>query len=260
MDTSNPAPPTRRKTLKLRYRSQWLLAGIIIAVLYLLMATLVIWRHCLWASPQAAAAAYLKALQHRDPVGIYLYSHMLGPRLAGMMAKSNLTEQQRRQLWAKDLVRWQGEFSKGQLANDPVRRERQLINPHTKITPVHPQDYRAEVRLDGDLYLASYPDVPGQTYHFYYRLAYPTAQAAPPVQVLQNVHTAPKRRIKSVVIHLEVQRRPEVQGWPAWLLERDWLRRLEAVVPAGLFSKNKPERVWAVKLNFNVDKLTLETF
>jgi len=261
MTTSEPLLPRPGPGGKIRStRTRWLIAGIILASLYLLLATVVIWRHCLWAQPQAAANAYLRALQQRDATGIYLYSHLLGPRLAGMMAGSNLDEEQRRRLWAKDFVRWQAEFSKGNLASDPVRRERRLVAPGTRIEAVFPQEYRAEVNLDGDLYLASFHDVPGRSYHYYFRLSYPSPQVAPPVGVLQNVRTDRQRRIKSVVVHLEVQRRPEVRGPQAWLLECDWLRRLEVLVPAWLFAENDPARVWAVKMSFNVDKLTLETF
>ncbi|RME19656.1 MAG: hypothetical protein D6806_17915 [Deltaproteobacteria bacterium] len=246
----------------MRKRLAWGLG--VLAFVYLALAVMVTARHAVWCDPAQAADRYLEALRKKDAAGIYLFSHMLGPHLSGMMEKSNLGAEEKKLLWAKDFNRWREEFSKAGGRGhslDPMRREAALVASASAIEQVSPGDWRSvEYDQDGE-YLASFRDVCGSVHHLYYRLAYRDARSAPPVSILENVRTARSRRIKSVVVRLEVTRRPEVGGLRALLIGWCWLDRLRAIVPAGLFARSaEPHEVWAVKLSLAVDKLKLETF
>jgi len=232
-----------------------------VVVIYLLLGMPICLRTMWWAPPEQAASAYLKAIVQRDPIGIYLYSDMLGPQLAGMMAKANMDSEVRRHMWAKDFTRWKDEFEKGGQAQDSTKRERRLLHGQVEIEPVPAGDFKAEVDRDGVQDLVSYHDVPGETRHFYYKLTYPSPEVAPPVAILDNIHTGKQRRIRSVIIRVEVRRRPDVEPPATWLLGWDWL---DAVAPAfplrHLFGPTRPEEVWMAQVSFAVDKLSLDTF
>lgn len=230
-------------------------------IVYLLAGLPVCLRTMWWAPPQEAAQAYLKAIVERDATGIYLYSDMLGPHLAGMMAKSNMADDGRRHMWAKDFARWKGEFEKGGEAQDSLKRERRLLHGQVEITPVDGREFKAEITRDKVSQLESYTDTPGETHHFYFKLTYPSAEVAPPVGILDNLNTGKQRRIRSVVIRVEVGRRPDIEPPATWMLELDWL---DAIAPAfplrHLFGPANPEEVWMGQVSFAVDKLSLDTF
>ncbi len=237
------------------------LAIVVVACIYLGIGALVCLRSVWFVPPRMAADAYLRAIMDRDATGTYLYSDMLGPNLAGMMAKSNMSAEARKHLWAKDFVRWKAEFEKGSKANDSLKRERRLLHGQVMLTQANGDDYKAEVVRGEEIDLESYKDVAGRFYHHYYRLDYPTRGVAPFVGILDNIRTGRKRRIRSVVIRVEVARRPDVGAPRSWLLAWDWLDTIAPAFPVRhLFSPTGPEEVWMVKVCFAVDKLTLETF
>jgi len=237
------------------------IAVIVFALLYLLPGTVVFMRHLWWSDPQLAARAYLESLRKRDAVGIYLYADMLGPKLSGMMSKSALSEEQKKHLWAKDFVRWKAEFERGGESMDSLRRERELINPDAELDAIHPESYKAEVSKGDSLNMVTYSDDPGRTYHVYYQHSYPDPEKAPRVALLQNIGSGPGRKIESVIVRLEVSRRPEVGPLKATLLTWDWLEKFEFLYPVALFAgESDPSEIWGVKLSFNIDKLTLKTY
>jgi hypothetical protein len=237
-----------------------LILAIVLAAVYLLAGTAVTLRRTTLASHEKAASQYINALRDRDLTAIYLYSNMLGPHLAGMMEKSGLSEEQRKNLWAKDFARWKWEFERGTKAKDALRRERTLMDPSVRIVPTDVGDYKAEVHDGVDLNLASYHDVPGTIYHHYFQLIFASASQAPPVSVLSNVRTGRQRRIKSVVVRVEVSRRPDVSWIRGQLVEWDWLEEIGFLFPAILDPPDDPSGLWMTNLSFDVDKLTLETF
>jgi hypothetical protein len=109
-------------------RRKWIaIAGLALGLPYLALGTLVVLRSSHWADPCRAARDFLDALRKRDAVGIYLYADMLGPRLSGMMEKSNLSSDEKKNLWAKDFGRWREEFEKGSKSMDSLRLERALL-------------------------------------------------------------------------------------------------------------------------------------
>jgi len=243
-------------------RRKWIaIAGLAFGLPYLALGTLVVLRSSHWADPCRAARDFLDALRKRDAVGIYLYADMLGPRLSGMMEKSNLSSDEKKNLWAKDFGRWREEFEKGSKSMDSLRLERALLPPEVSISRLHPDDYRAEVRSGEDLNLVTYQDVPGEFYHCYFRLEFPSAERAPAVELFQNILTARQRSIKSVVVRVEVKRRPEIGTIESELLKWTWLDKISWLYPTGLFSaQSDPAKLWSAYLSFNIDKMTLETF
>ncbi len=243
-------------------RRKWVtIIGLVLGLPYLALGTLVVLRSSRWADPDLAARDFLNALRKRDAVGIYLYADMLGPRLSGMMEKSDLAEDEKKYLWAKDFGSWREEFEKGSRSMDSLRQERALISPETRISALHPDNFRAEVRSGEDLNLVAYHDVPGECYHCYFKLEFPSIEQAPPVDLLQNIQTAKRRRIKSVVVRVEIKRRPEVGPIESLLLKWLWLDKIAWLFPTGLFgAQGDPAKLWSAHLSFNVDKLTMEAF
>ncbi len=232
-----------------------------VIAIYLLLSVPVCLRTMWWAPPEQAAQAYINAIKQRDPTGIYLYSDMLGPHLAGMMAKSNMDDDSRRHMWAKDFARWKSEFEKGGAAQDSTKRERRLLHGQVLVERVDGKDFKAEVKNGEVTELVSYNDTPGETRHFFYRLTYPSAEVAPPVAILDNVRTGKQRRIRSVVIRVEVRRRPDVEPPATWFLGWDWLDAVAPVFPHRvLFGPAPAEQVWMAQISFAVDKLSLDTF
>jgi hypothetical protein len=242
------------------WKKRLLILGLTLAGIYLLAGTALTLRRSFLASPREAAFRYLKALRDRDASGIYLYSDMLGPHLADMMEKSDLTEEQRKNLWAKDFARWKMEYERGSEAQDALRRERELIRPSVQIAPTEVADYKAEVHDGADLNLASYQEVPGLIHHRYFQLIFNPASEAPPVSVLGNVQTGGQRRIKSVVVRVEVRRRPDVGWFRSALVGWDWMEKAGFLFPEILDPPDDPSELWMTSLSFDVDKLTLETF
>lgn len=242
------------------WKKRLLILGLVLLGIYLLAGTAVTLRRAFLASPQVAAGQYLQALRDRDAAGIYLYSDMLGPHLADMMGKSGLTEEQRKNLWAKDFARWKMEYQTGSEAEDALRRERTLIRPSVQIAATEVADYKAELRDGSDLNLATYNQVPGTIHHQYFQLIYKSASEAPPVSVLDNIQTGRQRRIKSVVVRVEVRRRPDVGWFRSALVEWDWMEEVGFLFPRVAGPPDDPSELWMTRLSFDVDKLTLETF
>lgn len=237
------------------------IAVIIVLALYLAFGTLISLRKYWFTPPELAADNYLRALQERDTAVIYLYSDMLGPRLMDMMEKSRMTDEERRQLWAKDYTRWRSEFQRGAKAMDSLRRERELITGQVQYVRVSPQEYKAEVKQGEEINLLSYVDLPGEIHHRYYRLTFPSTEQAPPVSVLDNIRTGAQRRIKSVVIRIRVRRRPDANAFASLIMEWDWLDNVSFLFPfAAWVPHQDPSDAWMAGLSFDVDKLTLETF
>ncbi len=235
--------------------------AVIIGIIYLLLSALECTRYLWWAPPQQAADQFMKALQKDDPAGIYLFSDMLGAHLMGMMVKSNLSSDTRKQMLAKDFNQWKDEFNKGPKAHDTLARERKLINSNMNFENVSCADFKAEVSTGEIRSLESYKDVPGQTYHFCYRLSYPSARHAPRVSLLDNIRTALKRRIKSVTIRVEVSARPEVSPPRSWILGWKWLDTIAPAFPLRyLFSSAKAEEVWMARVSFQIDKTKIDTY
>ncbi len=234
--------------------------GLVLLGIYLLAGTAVTLRRAFLIPPQSAASKYLEALRGRDAAAIYLYSDMLGPHLAGMMDKSDLTEEQRKHLWAKDFARWKMEYDRGAEAEDALRRERALLTPSVRILPAEVDDYKAEVHDGIDLNLVSYNDVPGMIHHRYFRLSFDEDSKAPQVSVLGNVQSGSQRRIKSVVVRVEVRRRPDVGWFRSVLAEWDWLEEIGFLFPRIIGPPADPSKLWMASLSFDVDKLTLETY
>ena len=241
---------------------KWIvLTALLLGLPYLALGTLVALRVHWWADPGRAAADFLEALRKRDAVGIYLYADMLGPRLSGMMEKSKLTENEKKQLWAKDFGRWRDEFKKGSKSMDSLRAERELLSGQVHFSECYPAEYRAEVDDGQGLNLVSYRNVTGECYHRYFKLDYPSARTAPEVKLLQNIETALQRRIKSVIVRVELNRRPEVGPVESLVLDWEWLDKIAFIFPTGLFpAQDDPAQVWSAHLSFNVDKTTLETY
>lgn len=242
------------------WKKRLLIMGLVLLGLYLLAGAAVSLRRSYLASPQEAALNYLTALRDRDAPSIYLYSDMLGPHLADMMEKSDLTQEQRKNLWAKDFARWKMEYDRGSEAEDALRRERQLLLPSVQIVSTDIKDYKAEEHDGVDLNLATYHDVPGLVHHRYFQLIFPSASQAPPVSVLGNVQTGRERRIKSVVVRVEVSRRSDVGWLRSTLVEWDWMEEAGFLFPRIVSPPDDPSELWMTSLSFNVDKLTLETF
>ncbi|MBN2495803.1 MAG: hypothetical protein JXR96_14530 [Deltaproteobacteria bacterium] len=235
---------------------------VILLVAYLLFGAAVTLRSMWRPPPSEAARAYLTSVARRDLPGIYLYSDMLGAKLAGMMADSGLSEAQRKHMWAKDYARWKREFERGTRSMDSIRRERQLLRPDASIVPVEVEHYKATLRgRDGEESLASYRDVPGQTHHVYFKIEYASADKAPPVGILNHVQGGKDSRIRSVVVRVEVRLRPEVKGLRALLLEQGWMDRIAFLVPfRDLLGHDRPASIWMAGVSFDVDRMTLETF
>jgi hypothetical protein len=242
------------------WKKRLLILGLVLLGIYLLAGTAITLRRAYLASPRDAAVSYLKALRDRDAPGIYLYSDMLGPHLADMMEKSELTQEQRKNLWAKDFARWKMEYDRGSEAKDALRRERQLLVPSVQIVSTEVADYKAEEHDGVDMNLATYHDIPGVVHHRYFQLIFKSADEAPPVSILGNVQTGRQRRIKSVVMRVEVRRRPDVGWLRSVLVEWDWLEEVGFLFPRLLDSPNDPSDLWMTSLSFDVDKLTLETY
>jgi hypothetical protein len=242
------------------WKKRLLILGLVLLGLYLLAGFAITLRRTYLASPQEAALNYLTALRDRDAPGIYLYSDMLGPHLADMMDKSDLTQEQRKNLWAKDFARWKMEYDRGSAAEDALRRERKLLLPSVQIVSTEVSDYKAEEHDGVELNLATYHDVPGVVYHRYFQLIFPSAAQAPPVSLLGNVQTGRQRRIKSVVVRVEVRRRLDVGWFRSTLVEWDWMEEAGFLFPRIADPPDDPSELWMTRLSFNVDKLTLETF
>ena len=235
---------------------------VILLVIYLFVGAVVTLRHALLSDPVAAGKAYVKALQDRDLPGIYLYSDMLGPRLAGMMAKSEVAENIRKQMWAKDFVRFRGEFQRGGRAMDSLRRERQLLHPEAMVSRVAVEAYAAETRdIDGEENLARFSDLPGSIYQLYFRIEYKAPGQAPLVGLLSNISSGEARRIRALVFRVEVEARPDIPSWQTFFMSLDWLEAPEVAFPfRDWFSIRSPSEVWMARVIFDVDKETLETF
>jgi hypothetical protein len=244
----------------MKWKKRLLIAGLVLLGLYLLAGAAITLRRAYLASPQEAALSYLKALRNRDAPTIYLYSDMLGPHLADMMEKSELTQEQRKNLWAKDYARWKMEYDRGSEAKDALRRERQLMMPEVQIVSTEVADYKAEEHDGTELNLATYHDIPGIVIHRYFQLIFPSASQAPPVSILGNVNTGRQRRIKSVVVRVEVRRRPDVGWLRSALVEWDWMEEAGFIFPRIIAPPDDPSELWMTSLSFDVDKLTLETF
>ena len=242
------------------WRKRLLILGLVLLGLYLLAGAAMNLRWSYLASPQDAALDYLEALRDRNAPGIYLYSDMLGPHLADMMEKSDLTQEQRKNLWAKDFARWKMEYDRGSDAEDALRRERRLMLPAVQIVSTEVADYKAEEHDGVDMNLATYHDVPGIVHHRYFQLIFKSASEAPPVSILGNVQTGRQRRIKSVVVRVEVRRRPDVGWLRSMLVEWDWMEAAGFLFPRVLGPPDDPSELWMTRLSFDVDKLTLETF
>jgi len=242
------------------WKKRLLMLGLALISIYLLVGAAITLRRAYLASSQDAAVNYLKALRDRDAPGIYLYSDMLGPHLADMMEKSDLTQEQRKNLWAKDFARWKMEYDRGSEAKDALRRERELMVPSVQIVPTEVADYKAEEHDGVDINLATYHDIPGVVHHRYFQLIFNSASQAPPVSVLGNVQTGRQRRIKSVVVRVEVRRRPDVGWLRSVLVEWDWMEKVGFLFPRVLSPPEDPSQLWMTNLSFNVDKLTLETY
>lgn len=244
----------------MKWQKLLLILGLVLLGIYLLAGTAVTLRRAFLIPPQAAALDYLEALRDRDAAAIYLYSDMLGPHLAGMMDKSDLTTEQRKHLWAKDFARWKMEFDRGSEAEDALRRERTLLPPSVQIVSTEVDDYKAEVHDGVDLNLASYNDVPGLIHHRYFQLIFKPDSEAPPVSALGNIQTGHQRRIKSVVVRVEVHRRPDAGWFRSALVEWDWLDEIGFLFPRVTGPPEDPSKLWMAGLSFDVDKLTLETY
>jgi hypothetical protein len=242
------------------WKKRLLLLGLVLLMIYLLAGAAITLRRSYLASPHDAALNYLKALRDRDAPAIYMYSDMLGPHLADMMEKSDLNQEQRKNLWAKDFARWKMEYDRGSEAEDALRRERKLLAPSVQIVPTEVNDYKAEEHDGVDMNLATYHDVPGVVHHRYFQLIFNSASEAPPVSVLGNVQTGRQRRIKSVVVRVEVRRRPDVGWLRSMLVEWDWMEETCFLFPRLLEPPDDPSELWMTSLSFNVDKLTLETY
>ncbi len=244
---------SRKRTITL------VLLGLLVP--YLLLGGLVCLRHIWWAPPRQAAAAYLEALARRDTAGIYLYSSLLGPHLAGMMAKSDMPADARKHMWAKDYARWKKEFDKGGGARDLLQRERRLVHGQVAVAPLELEEFKAEVQHGETSDLVSYNDVAGEVHHFYYRLEYPSPGTAPPVGILDNLRSGRRRRIRSVAIRVEVSRRPDLEAPRTWLLGWSWLDDLAPAFPfRHWLPAAEPEEAWMAEISFNTDKTTLEAF
>jgi hypothetical protein len=243
-------------------KKTWILFFIIVLVVpYLALGTLVTLKKVWWVEPEITATAYLEAIRNREAGAIYLLSNMLGPSLSGMMAKSDMSQDQRKLLWAKDFTRWKLEFDKGSKSMDSLRRERLLICPSVQITQAQPATYKAAVRDGQNENMVSYADVIGETYHVYYQLIFKDQSSAPTVAVLDNVRTGQDRQIKSVLVRVEINLRPETDLIKSTILKWSWLDKIAFIFPTGLFNSNTdPAAIWGAQLSFDVDKLTLETF
>jgi hypothetical protein len=232
--------------------------------LYLAVGLAVSLRAVWSPDPRLAADAYLKALQERDPVGIYLLSTRLGARLAGMMAGADVPPAQRQELWAQDLARFRSELEKGGDSQDGLRRERALISPGVQIEPVQSADFRAVVQGEEGEDLVRYADVPGRIHHLFYRLRFPEDARAPPAALLDTkvIRFKPKKgpdRLRAVVVRVEVSRRPEVKPPRSWLLDLPWLAALEPAFPwIPMLAAARPEDIWSADLSFEVDPKLLE--
>ncbi|MBW1810099.1 MAG: hypothetical protein JRJ87_18020 [Deltaproteobacteria bacterium] len=243
-------------------KKTWILFIIIVLVVpYLAVGTAVILKKVWWLEPEITAMAYLEAIRNREAGAIYLLSNMLGPSLSGMMKKSDMSQDQRKLLWAKDFTRWKLEFDKGLKSMDSLRRERLLICPGIQITQAQPAVYRAAVRDGQNENMVSYINVIGETYHVYYQLIFKDRSSAPTVSLLDNVRTGPERRIRSILVRVEVSLRPEIGPIKSTILKWNWLDKIAFIFPTGLFdSCTDPAAIWGAQLSFDVDKLTLETF
>jgi hypothetical protein len=228
---------------------------------YLILGALVVLRSQSYCDPDTAAQVYLEALRSRRLDAIYLYSELLGARLAGLTEGSDLGEEQRQQLWAKDFTRFTLEFNRGAGSMDSLRRERLLLSSKAAVAPAAVKDYRAEVKSGQELNLVSYRDVEGEGYHRYYRISYPSPDQAPPVGLLDNVQTGRDRLIRSVIIRVQVLRRPEVGWLKAQAMRWGRLDQVASWYPfLSLLPPAEPSRIWMVGVSFTVDKTTLETF
>lgn len=233
----------------------------VLFVFYLLFGSFLWMRSKVYVSPILTADIYIKAIQKNDFLNMYLYSYQLKPHLEGMLLDSNLSQQKQSDLFVKDYLRWSKTLKNNQSSEDGLSTERKLINRWVKLEPVMPEDYQAEVTLEGDMYLTSYQDIRGSTYHFYYRLTYPSSKQAPSASIFNNTANKRWKRIQSVIVRIEVQKRPTVGSWDSFLLGLDWLDPLIIIYP---FSKwTKPQEsfeVWMAKISFDVDKKTLTTY
>jgi hypothetical protein len=248
------------KGLTPRRALAWL-AGLAFAA-YALLATAVCLRQAYRPAPEAAAMAFLGALQARDTASIYLYAEALGAQLDGLAKKSGMSADGRRHLQAKDYARWKAEFERGQGALEGLmRREANLVRSEASVEPASPARYRAVVQDGEGESLESYRDVPGEVYHRYARLSYAAPQAAPPVAALDNVQTGKQRKLREVVLRLEVRPRPALGWLRALSMQLDALDGWAQLVPfRGWFKPVEPAEAWAVRLCLAVDKTSLVTF
>ncbi len=119
----------------------------------------------------------------------------------------------------------------------------------------------AEVHDGQDVNKVSYNNLPGETYHVYYQLIFKDRSSAPTVSLLDNVRTGPERRIKSVLVRVEVRLRPEIGPIKSTVLKWTWLDKIAFIFPTGLFdSSTDPAAIWGAQLSFAIDKLTLEIY
>lgn len=235
--------------------------AVVTGIVYLILSALICAKQAWWAPPSLAADGFIEALQEKDPTGIYLFSDMLGAHLTAMMLKSKMSADARKHMLAKDFNQWKDEFNKGTKAHDTLARERKLVNSQMSFESVPCSDFKAEISDGETRNLVSYKDVPGQAYHLCYRFTYPSAQHAPRVRLLGNIRTARNRRIKSIVIRVEVTRRPEISPPRSWILGWEWLDAIAPAFPLRyLFSNAKPEEVWMARISFQIDKTKIDTY
>ncbi len=242
-------------------RTKWLLLTVPLPALYLLLGALTITRQVVWMEPDRAAQLYLEAFQARDTAKIYAWSQVLGPHLDQMLAQDNLSEEKRAELKAGDFARWQAEFEKQSPAQDSLAREKALLGPGTIFAHAQPASYKAETLADGDLYLVSFSDIDGLTYHCYFEFKYGQRHTAPAVHLFQNMKKDDARKVRSVVIRVQVSRRLD-QGWgKSLLMEWNWLESVAFLYPTGWFhAEEDPGRIWTVALSLDIDLLALKTY
>ena len=238
-----------------------LLIVVPIIVIYSGFASIAILRFHWNTPPEHIALAYLTAIKNRDTQNIYSYSKKLRPNLENMMNKSDVSDEQRQQLLKDDFARWKQDFDKKSKKADNLHKEQLLLPPQVQIMVATPEEYKAETLVDGDVSLISYEDIPLEVYNRYIQLDYTLSSAAPTMGIFENIRKSKNKRIKSVVVRVEVRRRPDIGGFKAMIIDWDWIEDIDIIFPCKMFGREEnPYHTWIADIGFEVDKISLKTF
>jgi hypothetical protein len=177
-----------------------------------------------------------------------------------MLAKSaRLSKNDRAELQKRDYARWMHEYESRSKDPQALVGQRRLMAGNVQVSLVSVDEYKTEAQADGDTYWVLHQNDPGQAYNLFYRLDYPSASTAPSLSALDGLRSP--RKIKSVIVRVQVSRRPDVSASRSWLLGWDFLDALAPAFPFRiLFTPPLPEQVWMVRFSLAVDKLYLKEY